>query len=76
MAMEIASSKGRLHGGGGSHGSTISLILVIWPSLLIWLIGSPFFWPAQITNKNPWIRTWIEYCQKIEMHSLERGLLC
>jgi hypothetical protein len=29
MAMEIASSKGRVHGGGGSHGSTFSPILVI-----------------------------------------------
>jgi hypothetical protein len=29
MAMEIASSKGRLQGGGGSHGSTFSPILVI-----------------------------------------------
>ncbi len=57
MAMEIASSKGRLQGGGGSHGSTFSPILVIWSFLLIWLIRSPFFWPAQITNKNPWMRT-------------------
>jgi hypothetical protein len=30
---------------------------VIWSFLLIWLIRSPFFWPAQIINKNPRIRT-------------------
>jgi hypothetical protein len=35
MAMEIASSKGRLLGGGGSHGSTFSPVLVIGSFLLI-----------------------------------------